>query len=226
MKRLKLLLVLLLSLTLTGCIPKHNLTDAQTDAAAEYMAGKLLQNDRDYNQGLIPKEELGEEYSSNETTSDTNNVIEEPSSDAINEGETSNDYTLSEVIGAEGFSVQYKEYKLVASYSEDPDSFSLDPADGYQLLVAKFTVKNKTKSEKEINLIQSGIAYQLNVNGNTAYDPILTLLENDLQYIDIKIAASKSDEVLLIFEVLKDIDLSNIYLTATKDSKSVTIEVK
>ena len=206
MKRLKFLFILFLSLSLTGCVQKYNVTDAQSDATAEYMAGLLLKYDKDYEQDLAPIENaaddsITEEESSN--TSDTDAVNEVETDNSSSSDETLNDYTLTQVIGESGFSINYKDYILVDTYPEEPESasFSLTPREGYQLLVASFTIKNTSDNEKEINLIRSGITYQLSVNNRSIYEPLLTLLENDLRYFDLTIAAGKSKKALLIFEV-------------------------
>jgi hypothetical protein len=60
----------------------------------------------------------------------------------------------------------------------------------------------------------------------TVYKPLLTLLENDLQYIDITIEAGKTETVLLVFEVSKDVEISEINLIALKDERTEIIEIK
>ena len=51
-----------------------------------------------------------------------------------------NQNTLSEVIGDSNFNFKYTGYKLVNTYPEDEINrvFSLDPREGYQLLVVDF----------------------------------------------------------------------------------------
>jgi len=93
-------------------------------------------------------------------------------------------------------------------------------------LVASFLAKNISDKEKTLNLSNSKVLYQLDINVGTVYKPLLTLLENDLQYIDITIGAGKNKTVLLVFEVSKDIDISNINLIASKDDRTEIIEFK
>jgi hypothetical protein len=94
------------------------------------------------------------------------------------------------------------------------------------LLVATFSIKNTLKEIENINLIKSGITYKLDVNAGTVYKPLLTLLKNDLQYIDLDLGPGNSKSVLLIFEVSKDADISNIDLKAEKADKTVKIKLK
>ncbi len=236
MKRLKMLFVLFLSFSLTGCIQDYTITIEKSDAAAEYMAGLLLKYDEDYEQGLLSEKDLSvKNIDEDETVTEGNDDTTVASSDSVSQSDASNsdndtiqDYTLTEVIGHQDFNFKYGGYELTETYPEDPDSagFSLTPRDGYQLLVTSFTVKNLSDSKKELNLIDTDIAYQLDINVGTVYKPLLTLLENDLQYIDITIEGGKSEKVLLVFEISKDIDMSNVNLIVSKESKSVIIEMK
>ena len=233
MKRLKLLIIMMFVFTLTGCIQEYNVTDQQSDATSEYMAGLLLNYDKEYEQDLISKNRiLSEEITSkvDDTTSpsptlspniDTNNTDDQGAANQEN-------YTLTEVIGEKNFEIEYTGYIVTETYPEDSQSayFSLSAYEENQLLVASFLIKNKSKKEKTLNLSKAEILYQLDVNVGSVYKPLLTLLENDLQYIDVTIAGEKSETVLLIFEVSKKVEMSDINLLITKDGKSEIIEIK
>jgi hypothetical protein len=235
MKRLKILLVFLLSFTLTGCIKEYSYTDEKSNAIAEYMASLLLKYDKDYDQALIPDDELNESSQDDagstveDTTSDTEDTSGTSGAEVTQTpSDTNNDYSLIEVLGIDGFDMAYSGYKLADTYPEDADSagFTLTPRNGYQLLVTEFTVKNISDQKKELNLINSDISYQLDINMSTVYKPLLTLLQNDLQYIDMTIAGGKSEKVLLVFEISKDVDMSNVNLIVSKDGISNTFEIK
>ena len=237
MKRLKLLLILVMSLFLTGCIQEYEVTEEQSNAIAEYMASMILKYDMSYHEALLPMEDiLGEtssgidtsvdrsedNYGNNASISDNSNTVEVVTTDG-----TVSSY-LSEIIGEPGSEVKYSDYKVVDSYPEDPvnEGFYLEYNKGYQYLVASFTVKNTTKSKQEINLIKSGIKYELNMNGTKTYEPALTLLENDLRYLDLEIGAGKSEKVLLVFKIVSDTEDDDIVLKATKNNKTITIVLR
>lgn len=244
MKRLKLSLILILSLLLTGCIQEYKVTEEESESIAEYMAGLMLKYDKGYEETLIPMEVMTEEDSSDSVASDNSISKEEHESDAhtsdhsesdvedtieaANPQEVDNNSTLTEVIGVAGFTIQYSDYELADSYPEDPvnEGFYLEYNEGYQYLVASFAVKNTTDTKKEINLIKAGIDYQLKVNGTETYEPSLTLLENDLKYLDLNVAAGKSKKVLLIFKIPSASAIKNIELITTKDNKTVTIALR
>lgn len=237
MKRLKLILILTLSFLLTGCIQEYNYTEEESDAIAEYMAGSLLADDDKYDQELLLDNELQpEENISNTSTEHT--VISENSESTLNHETTSgeeshneadrkNSNNLSGVLGGKNFDVKYESYELAESYPDEEENpyFSLYARSGYQLLVVSFTVANITDQEKEFNLSNTDVEYQLGDNVGTVYKPLFTLLENDLRYIDIMVGANKSTEALLVFEVSDQTDISNIKLTVTKDKSTSTVEI-
>lgn len=242
MKLLRLVLVILLSFSLTGCIQKYEYTEDQDNAMAEYMAGQLLDNDKDYNQELVPVEELQSDSAS--TSSDTQNpdnptaeVTDTPDSpDASGESTDTNtegsdeqtDYTIAELIGTPDFNIQYTGIKLTDVYPENMDDayFSVSSREGHQLLVIKFSVKNQSKKNKKFNLSEAAVKYQLDIGGEMLNKPEFTVLENDLQYINMTIKAGEASEVILIYDIPKDSDTSNMNLIISKDNKSKIIELK
>ncbi|MDF2611737.1 MAG: hypothetical protein K0R92_3211 [Lachnospiraceae bacterium] len=234
MKRMRILLVMLFMFILTGCIQEYKVTEQQSNATAEYMAGLLLKYDENYMQGLISEEEvLQEEASMGEADAINPTPTLSPTEGATvsTEGKVADsekDYTLTEVIGEKNFEIEYTGYKVTESYPEDTDSayFSLTPREGNQLIVASFIVKNKSDKEKTLNLSKAKILYQLDVNAGTIYKPSLTLLENDLQYIDITIPEGEAEPVLLIFEVPEGTDMSDINLIVSNDKKTDIIKIK
>ncbi len=241
MKKLGLILLTLLMLSLTGCIHEYQLSEETTDVVAEYMACSLLDHDKNYEKDLLNKEEL--EAAAEEDIKDTVAAEDvgqdaKPEEDADQDAQASEgeegttepaeDFTITEVIGAENFDITYNNYKLCDVYPEDETNayFSLTPLEGNQLLVASFTAENLTKKEKRLDLRKSKVDYQLDINVGTIYKPLLTLLENNLKYIDMKIGEGKKEEVLLIFEISKDIKLDDINLIISNGTKTEIIDIK
>lgn len=233
MKKLSLLIIILFTLSLTGCIKKYELSEQQSDATAEYMAGLLLKYDKNYEPHLTPLDELTKVSEAPKVT-EAITATPTPAQEATTENSDSGveavakEYTLSEVIGVSDIEILYSGYKICESYPEDATSayFSLTPAEGNQLLVASFSIKNQSNKEKVLDLSNSGELYQLDINVGTVYKPSLTLLKNNLQYIDITIGAGKTETALLIFEVSKDTDISDINLITSKEDRTEIIEIK
>ena len=239
MKRKIILCILLIAFSLTGCINSYDYTEVETDSVAEYMAGLLLKYDSEYNQALAPiekviKEDIGEVLKEQEqqnepqTESTEKTAIQNDKNQTEQPGQPEQIYTISDVIGVKDFELQYQTYRLTDAYPEDTDTayFTLTPRNGYQLLITEFNLKNTTKKQKTLNLTKDKIQYQLVVNEGTEYKPLLTLLENDLQYINIILEKQEETKVLLIYEVPTEVEITNMNLYISKDSKSVTVKVK
>ncbi len=235
MKRLRLMLVLILSFSLTGCIQKIDYTEEEGDAIAEYMAGRLLAHDKHYEQELILYDKLMEEKAAKDNannTADSEKAEEVPGGDPKAEEQNSADVkggsNLSNVIGGKYFNVKYKGCKLAAVYPDEEENpyFSLNARPEHRLLVVSFIVTNKTDQERGFKLSQDDVKYQLSIDGDTIYKPQFTLLENDLRYIDVKIGAGASTEALLVFEVPDQTDGSNIQLTVTNGKNTSTVAIK
>lgn len=234
MKRARILIVLLLMFSFTGCIKQYTYTEEQSDSAAEYMASKLLEEDDNYHQALLPLEEIQEEAAPTVSVIPSAVPAEKPNSAAspVTDGaiatEPTKDYTLSEVIGADAFDLQYEGYKITDSYPENATDtyFTVSPRPGNQLAVVTFILKNKTDKKKTLNLAKAKILFQLDMNVGTIYEPSLSLIENDLQYIDISLKGGEEKQVLLIFEIKKEKKISDINLMVSQGDKSSIIVLK
>lgn len=230
MKRLKLAIIILLVLSLSGCVKETKISEKQSDAVAEYAAGLILKYDRDYDQELSSQDELSNNGSnSTAITAPAQNSTQGTTVTGTAGNNTDiKTYNLTDVIGKKDFSIDYKNYKLVKCYPEDSDHayFTLEPRDGYQLMVVSFKVKNTSKSDNKLSLSEDDINYSLSVNGKKGYEPLLTLLENDLKYIDMTIGGGKTKNAILIFEVSKNDKLSNVSLEVSQGDKSTTVVMK
>jgi len=231
LRRKKLIVVLLLMTTLTGCIQKFDYSEEQTDTAAEYMAGLMLKYDTTYKAGLVEMKDIVAEQEANATP--TPNAIPNSTGDQNTSASDLTDapkkeYTLTQVIGEEGFDLQYTGYIVADTYPEDATDayFSIPAREGNQLVVLSFQLKNKLDKKNTLDLTQADITYQLDVNVGTVYEPPFALLENNLKLIDMTLKAKEEKEVILIFEVKKDVVMNNINLMVTRDTKSEIIEIK
>ena len=234
MKRLLIIYICVLGVILTGCMKEYPLTETQTDIVAEYMAGRLLEEDKKHSPSLISYQEIidDEEIPPVNESEPEPTILPETTED--NEKDTSSavvpgdiQYTLSEVIGDQSFDIQYTGYKLAETYPEDESNlvFSVDPRVGYQLLVANFIIENITDIDRAIDLSKIQIQYQLDINVGTIYKPQFALLENNMQYINLNVKAGAKIPAVLIFEVTKDIEMKDINLIVSRDTRTEIIEI-
>jgi len=245
MKRLILSVAFILLLTLTGCVQKLKTTEEQTDALAEYMAGLLLKYDPDYTSTLKPQREIqkdNEENIGNHTEKQTNDKydVKKDNTDASIPSGTKSEpdekadeadkqpYTLAELLGLKDFDIGYSGYKVTESYPEDFSKayFSIVADKGNQLMVIKFNIKNLTKEKKSLELDETEISYQLDVAGSIIEKPLFTVLENDLQYIDVTIDGDAAVEAVLVYQISKGTDTGNTKLIVSNGDKKLLIPVK
>lgn len=232
-KKLYVVLICILIVSFTGCMKEYPLSGVQTDIVAEYMASRLLEKDKDYSSTLIfcfDTEDVEETLPIEESDSEPIDTADDINEDEPTQVDPSADtrYTLSEVVGDSNFEIEFKSYKLVNTYPEDESRlvFSLDPREGYLLLVVDFTIENVSDQVENIDLSKSRIQYQLDINGGTIYKPQFALLENNLKYIKLDINEGATIPAVLIFEVNREIDMSDISLSVEHDGRSKTIEIK
>ena len=115
------------------------------------------------------------------------------------------DYTISEVMGITDFDIQYIDYKVVAVYPEDTQDeyFSIYPDEGNELLVVSFEIKNMTDGDQLFDMHNMDVGYQLDINVGKIYKPLLTLLDNDLQFVNNTVKGQEKKNTVLVFEVPK-----------------------
>jgi hypothetical protein len=236
MRRYKLIVVLLFMTTLTGCIQKFEYSEQQSDAAAEYIAGVMLKNDKNYVAEMVSIEKIIEKQEAEATATVTPTPVNIQNTKS-EQGQTTTptdtvvpeiDYTLTEVIGEEGFEIEYTDFIVAESYPEDVTDayFSITPRSGYQLMVLSFLLKNTLDKENNLNLTKADIVYKLDVNVGTIYEPPFALLENNLKLIDLTLKSSETKPVVLIFEIKKDVEMKDVNLMVTRDNRSVIIKIK
>lgn len=223
-------------ISLTGCMKKYPLTDTGTNLVAEYMAGVLLSNDKGFAGSALSYQEKDKfadtGYSKGEAEEVEEIVSDDKGTDTVNKSESHESGTedvsvvsLSDIFGDKDLKIQYVGYKLLDSYPEGKENkvFSVDAKEGFQLIVADFSVENISNKDKTFDLSRSDIKYQLNLNKNGTYKPLTVLMENNLQFINMNVKAGEKISAILIFEIPKEKDISKLTLNISKGSKSGTL---
>ncbi len=247
MKKIGLIVIVIIVFTLTGCMKSYPLTDQQSDIIAEYAAAIVLNNDKDYASSLTPMnvimdngndaadpedtqdaDDHRDALSANSTFNEGSNQTDGQAGSGVVTGEQVKQYTFSEVIGNLNYDIKYQGYELCDIYPEETKNpyFSLYPREGNQLLVVSFRAANISEKKSRLNLNDPSIVFRMIVDEKTSSKPLLSLLENDLQYMDVTLKAGESENGLLIFEVPKETDMSNIYLSIKKGDKVDKIMMK
>lgn len=221
-------------LSLTGCADIKNLSEEQENEIAEYAAGVLLQNSDKYPYRLIAKEE--KEVTETPTpmpATPTPTSAAAQASDAPQESQpeqtkatpedSKKEVSLDDLYHLKGVSILYTSYRLADKYG----SSQIRAEQGKKLLVAEFSLKNNSGAKKKVKLIdRRKITYQLNVDGTT-YSPQISLLENQLDYLETVIAKGKSQKAVLVFQVDKNAtNASTIDLSIEEGNSKASVKMK
>lgn len=221
-------------LSLTGCADIKNLSEEQENEIAEYAAGVLLQDSDKYPYRLITKEE--KEVTETPTpmpATPTPTSTAAQASDAPQESQPEQtkaapedfkkEVSLDDLYHLKGVSISYTSYRLADKYG----SSQIRAEQGKKLLVAEFSLKNNSGAKKKVKLIdRRKITYQLNVDGTT-YSPQISLLENQLDYLEAAIAKGKSQKAVLVFQVDKNAtNASSINLSIEEGNNKTSVKMK
>lgn len=222
--------VIAAAVMLTGCTSAPDLSNVHRDMEAEYIAGILLKYDAnnedmlDYDRSLLKP---------TPTPVPTRKPAAEPTPSAAQntsgaaggtDTQTVNYVTADELLSGDSIRLKLQTYELQNSYGSS--YATIEAHDGKKLLVMKFRVKNSSGSSQKVNLMKKDLSYSLEADGSAIGSPLMTILENDLQYLDTRLAAGKSMEAVLIFEVDASRKLEDASLNITDGSRTAQLPLK
>ncbi len=216
-KRILLAGISVLFCFLGGCLEATPLTEKEMDVVADYAASLLLKYDKHYDTPLYYAEELEVRLTPTPTptpkpknpTPTPRPVAGKPSgSDSAtvsptpmlpyNHEETTRQ--LTEIIAVENITVTCENYELKKSV-ESKEYFSLVAKDGSQYVVINFLLHNNTDKELIFDASENGLEYSVDINAKDTSRVSLSMLENDLQYMEIPVPANGTAEAVLVFEI-------------------------
>ena len=252
-KLLMLAMAAIVTVNLSACaIGDTGLSDDELKQVAEYAAKLVLKHTRNYEPTL--QEELSIKENPNIGNEDLNvagkskvKTSETTSPSSINDGEendktenenpddkskdineTNDDKdtaaTLNDIYAKEGFEVVYGGAGEYSRYPKNEGYFSLVAADNMKLYVVEFSIRNKTDKSRKFSHSE-GVSYNLTFDGENYYKPSLTLLENDMQSIEVNIGGGKSSKGVIVFNVAKNESKTKAKLRIINGDKSYTLNV-
>ena len=246
-KRILLAVLSLMLCLLAGCLEATPLNEEEMDVVAEYAASLLLKYDRHYDTPLYYAEDREVRLSPTPTptpkpknptatptpVADNKNPSgsgpqEEVSATATptpaplyNQEETTNQ--LTGLMAVEDITVSCTGCELMDSVVSN-DYFSLQAKEGSQYAVVSFLLQNNSDRDVVFDASGRGFEYSMDVNIDTIFRASLSLLENDLQYMEIQVPASGSAEAVLVFEI-SDTEIKTLHLII-QDKEENTVFVK
>lgn len=252
-KLLMLAMAAAVAVNLSACaVGDTGLSDDELKQVAEYAAKLVLKHTRNYEPTL--QEELSIKENPNIVNEDFNvagkskvETSETSSSSSINDeeendktenenpddkskdiNETNDDKdtaaTLNDIYAKEGFEVVYGGAGEYSRYPKNEGYFSLVAADNMKLYVVEFSIRNKTDKSRKFSHSE-GVSYNLTFDGENYYKPSLTLLENDMQSIEVNIGGGKSSKGVIVFNVAKNESKTKAKLRIINGDKSYTLNV-
>lgn len=256
MKRINILLcsIGVAACTLTGCgktVPE--LTEEETELITEYAVDVLLKYDKNYNNRLLELKEYEREKAAQEEAAALEaaaalKVAENEAAaagknqkkDEVSEstevidtatGATAPVQTIEGFYGIDGFDFQYSGYEIVQEYPEIAEDdaiafFAMEAAEGEQLLVVKFQVRNQSNEEKELNMLNYKTKVKVDVNQDVSHNALTTMLLNDLQTYKGTVPADGAIELVSVIEVPEETSVSNLSVVLKNESGSTTISLQ
>ena len=246
-KRILLAVLSLMLCLLAGCLEATPLNEEEMDVVAEYAASLLLKYDRHYDTPLYYAEDREVRLSPTPTpTPKPKNPTATPTPVAdnknpsgsgpqeevsatttptpaplYNQEETTNQ--LTGLMAVEDITVSCTGCELMDSVVSN-DYFSLQAKEGSQYAVVSFLLQNNSDRDVVFDASGRGLEYSMDVNIDTIFRASLSLLENDLQYMEIQVPASGSAEAVLVFEI-SDTEIKTLHLII-QDKEENTVFVK
>lgn len=232
-------------LCMTGCSTSIiSLSDSQRKEVSLYIADKLLEYDKNYSKNELVYIDVAKATPvPEETGAPVNETVATSVPDApavqtsapqagdnnlVMSGDSSNGQTTQETDGGDEvldwneyfttskWQITYSSYNVYKSYPGNSDVFEINASKGNRLLVLFFDVKNLTDKKIKINLAKRNLKYKLYI-GDEYFEPEVALLEDGgLLYLDTSVVAGKSKKTELVFEVPKDIKLTDMRLDVSE----------
>lgn len=225
-----------LSISLTGCMDIKDLPEDKADLVAEYAAGVLLRYSDRYEHRLITKDQTGGEQVDSSTATapeaePTPSEVPASESPVAADGTTGTaeptvvpEVTLDELYHLDGVQISYDSYEFTKRYG----STEIRAGQGETLLVISFHLKNTSDSEKKVNLMsRNRMDYTLDVDGSQ-YSPEITMLPNGgLNYYEDTIAKGKTETAVLVFKMAQErASASAISLAIEEDGSRTSVKLK
>lgn len=229
MKKLGFLITtLIVSMMLSACSSDYiEISEDESNAIAQYCAHLLLKNDKNKvaERKLLDIDELEDYYKElhkddptptptpveedvtptptdepEETTTPTE-PEEKPTEAPIEDIDRAE--SLTELYDMEDFTVEFKSLSLTKTYSENAYS-TLSAKEGENICAVEFVIRNTGSETKTFVSAGSKVAYALYCTNGDIYAPSLSMLGNDIQFLNDKIEKDEQYTAVLLFIINED----------------------
>lgn len=134
--------------------------------------------------------------------------------------------TVDDFLKLDGFNFSYEGYEVADNYPQNDTEtyFAMGATDGNKLLILKFMAQNNTGAEASLDMVDSGIRFKVQVNGNTK-NALVTMLLNDFANYQGVIGAGSSEELVVVSEIQDNQadNIASLNLIIRNEDESATI---
>lgn len=227
MKKRVIVTAAVIALALTGCGSGPDLDDVSRNMEAEYMAGALLKYDKnnddvlDYDRSVLkatPTPEPTKTPAPSVSPAASGSLQSSLDPGASADTPEVEQVTADKVYGMDQIDIKLMSCDVKSTYGSADAAISAHK--GKELLIVHFRIKNKTSVRQKINLMNKELQYTLTADGETVGSPLMTILQNDLQYFKEKMAPGRSSEAVLVFETDKKQKLQNMSVQVSDGKKT------
>lgn len=227
------------------------LTDNEGQEIAEYVAHLMLKYDKNYKPTLMYREDYDAEVKAREKALEKAQAEEEAKKAAeeaaAKEEEAKDDksdkdkadtpsksesygeeevqpvsYSLNEVFGVQDVEVSFAGSTIEDEYKMENEFFSIKAPEGKKLVVCKFAVVNLKDEEQTIDTGKLKLSYKLGTGSGPKLEAKTSLLENDIQFLNVSIEASGTYEAVVLFFADQSVvaeDMTLYVSSADKETK-------
>lgn len=224
--------------SLTGCAENQipDLTDEQMQQIGEFVAVTMMKYDAGHRSRLMDLPEMGEmeeiepvpEAPVGMAPVDDTPVVDSTGMEVTEEAEAEEPvYSMEEVMGLpEGVNVAFADWEICDDYPGDSDVFNVSAGEGKKLFVLRFSITNAAQQEQEVDLLSSGTAYRITVNGEYSRRALTTMLLDDMSSYQGTLPAGENAEAVLIIEVEEALGaVASLSLDVKNGEKTHTVEL-
>lgn len=210
---------------LTGC-GGIKLNEKQTAEAAEYASGLYFKYDKNYTDVLIYPEETADEENPTVAPECTPEVGEGQSESAQDGQIASTEATLAQACQAKGFSISCRSIKTTQEFKDSTSQgLAVCAEKGKTIAVVTFDVTNDANKQKRLYQLEKGIKYDLELEDGTQYTSELSLMTNDMNFLNMKFKAGETKKCVVFFQIPKDKSIKNALLKVTGATHVASIAV-
>jgi len=210
--------LLLVGITfLSGCTKIEEVSKDNEEAMVNYMARVVTNHSKTTRNKLVPvrKKDLEKKV---DIEKEKQGTKEQPVPEKKGP-------TMGEVLGCRDIDFSISSVKLQNSYVEG-SYLNLQPSgNNKQFLVVRFKMRNNSKKMINFQTGSKSAQYVLHANNNTI-SPLMTLAQDDIMYLEIKLKPNEVGNALLFYQVNKGQKYDDTYLEVMCDGKECKLPFK